>query len=124
MGNPIEVLVADESEDIRNKLKENLEDTGKIKVIGMAENDKEAVSLFEKLHPHAVVLDIRIPEKGGIETAIELYERDSAIPIIILRDYPMLKFNTHLKSKHIVFLDKSKEFKKIPKLIEKLCRSK
>jgi DNA-binding NarL/FixJ family response regulator len=122
MSKSIEVLVGDESAEVRKKLQEILERTAKIRVVGMAESDKEVIHLFEKLKPNAVILDIKIPVIGGIETALDLYERDSKIPIIILRDYPELRFReTYLKSKHILFLDKSKEFKKIPKLIEKLC---
>ncbi|HUU50676.1 MAG TPA: response regulator [Nitrospinota bacterium] len=123
MAKCIDVLIADQSEEMRKKLREILESTGKIKVIGMAKDGKEAISLFEKLKPHAVILDIKIPVQGGVETAVELYFRAPEIPIIILRDYPELRFReTFLKTKHIVFLDKSKEFEMIPKVLEKLCQ--
>jgi DNA-binding NarL/FixJ family response regulator len=123
MGKFIKVLVADDSKDVRTRLQAVLEDTGKIKVIGMAENHKKVINLFKQLKPDAVILDIKIPEKGGIETAIDLYEISSRTPIIILRDYPDLRFRAiSLKSEHIVFLDKSKEFEDIPSVLRKLCQ--
>jgi DNA-binding NarL/FixJ family response regulator len=123
MGKLIKVLVVDDSREVRTRLQAVLEDTGKIKVVGMAENDKKAIDLFKQLKPDAVILDIKIPEKGGIETAVDLYEISSETPIIILRDYPDLRFRAvSLKSEHIVFLDKSKEFEAIPSVLRKLCQ--
>lgn len=123
MAEPIKVLIADDSKEVRKKLQAVLENTGEIKIVGMAENDKKAIRLFNQLKPDAVILDIKIPVQGGIETALELYSMNPEIPIIILRDYPELRFReTFLKAKHIVFLDKSKEFEMIPKTLEELCQ--
>jgi two-component system chemotaxis response regulator CheY len=67
------VLVVDDEPDMREVLRALLELDG-FEVVGEAGNGVEAVRCFEGLAepPAAIVLDERMPDLGGIETATRL----------------------------------------------------
>ena len=68
----INVVLADDHVLVRKGIKAMLEtDTG-IAVIGEADNGIEAVELAHKLKPDILILDIRMPEKNGLEAAAEI----------------------------------------------------
>lgn len=60
------VLIAEDSVHMRMILKDILIRAG-YEVAGEAENGKEAVKLYDELHPDVVTLDISMPEMDGIE---------------------------------------------------------
>lgn len=68
---PINVLLADDHQLVRQGLKALLERHG-FKVIGEAANGQEAVKLAESLHPEVAVLDLAMPILNGIDTAREI----------------------------------------------------
>ena len=59
------VLIADDSEFMRNLLREILEEEHEI--IGEAENGVEAVDLYEEHGPDLVMMDIVMPKRSGID---------------------------------------------------------
>ena len=65
-----EVLIADDSEFMRNLLREILEEEHDI--VGEAENGVEAVEVFKKKQPDLVMMDIVMPIRDGIEATDEI----------------------------------------------------
>lgn len=63
------VLIADDEEPARNRLRELLADFPGIVISGEARNGKEALALAAETLPDVMLLDIRMPEIDGIETA-------------------------------------------------------
>jgi len=81
------VLVVDDEPIVRKIAKESLERYGYS--VAMAENGREGVERFEKLHPQlaAVILDMTMPVMNG-EHALEQMRRISAIvPIVLSSGY-------------------------------------
>ena len=64
---PITVLLAEDHRIIREGLRELLLSETDLKVIGEAENGRQAVSLTSKLCPDVVVMDVSMPLINGIE---------------------------------------------------------
>lgn len=52
-------------------------------IIGEAENGKEAVELYQSLHPDIVILDITMPVMNGIEAVRAIKQVDRNAKIII-----------------------------------------
>lgn len=52
-------------------------------IIGEAENGKEAVELYQSLHPDVVILDITMPVMNGIEAVRAIKQVDRNAKIII-----------------------------------------
>lgn len=80
----LDILVADDEAIIRMGLKQILEEAGHR--VTTAEDGRAAVRLAETQSPELVILDIKMPEMDGIETARALLYRRS-VPIIFLTAY-------------------------------------
>ena len=63
----MKVLIVDDEQLARDRLRQILDDEEGYDVIGEAENGAEAIALAAKLQPDVVLLDIRMPGLDGIE---------------------------------------------------------
>ena len=68
----MKVLVVDDEQPARERLKQLLEDEADFEFVGEAANGGDALKLSAELHPDIVLLDIRMPGLDGIETAHHL----------------------------------------------------
>jgi len=65
-----DVLIADDSEFMRNLLREILEEDHNI--VGEVENGVEAVEVYKEQHPDLVMMDIVMPIRDGIDATDEI----------------------------------------------------
>lgn len=81
----INILIADDESLIRMDLKEILEENG-YNVIGEAKNGNDVIEFCEKQNPDLMILDIKMPEKDGLETLKEISQKNEfpKIPTIML----------------------------------------
>ena len=70
----IKVLLADDSTDFMDVLREALEEDGGIEVVACAADGEEAVSAIREYHPDFVVLDIILKKKDGFEVIKKVKE--------------------------------------------------
>lgn len=82
MAEKLKILITDDSKLLRKKLRGELEELG-CEVIE-AENGKEAIMQDLKEQPDGVILDIVMPEVGGIEALQVIKEVSPELPIIML----------------------------------------
>ncbi len=68
---PIQVILADDHQIVRQSLKVLLEREG-LKIVGEASNGQEAVKIAESLHPDVAVLDVSMSVLNGIDAAKEI----------------------------------------------------
>lgn len=84
----IRVVIADDEPLIRMDLKELLEEASTCKVVAEAKDGAEAVSAVQEHQPDIVFMDIRMPNKDGIEAAKEIQASlKKRVPIIMLTAY-------------------------------------
>ena len=78
---PVRVLIADDSEFMRNLLREILEEDHEI--VGEAENGVEAVELYEEKNPDLVMMDIVMPIRDGIEATAKIKDADPEATVVM-----------------------------------------
>ena len=76
-----EVLIADDSEFMRNLLREILEEDHQI--VGEVENGVEAVEVYKEEVPDLVMMDIVMPIRDGIEATDEIKSTDPEATVIM-----------------------------------------
>ncbi|MCH8336219.1 MAG: response regulator transcription factor [Proteobacteria bacterium] len=81
------ILIVDDEAPARDRLRQLLEEEGAHTVIGEAGNGKRALELAAELEPDVVLLDIRMPGLGGIETAHHLNTFENPPAIIFATAY-------------------------------------
>jgi two-component system nitrate/nitrite response regulator NarL len=77
------VLIIDDHALFRVGLQGLLEQRG-IEVADAVASGIEGIQRAEELRPDIVLLDLRMPDMGGLEVLQKLRERESAIPVVIL----------------------------------------
>jgi two-component system response regulator AlgR len=68
----IKILVVDDEELARERIKRLLKDNDRYKVCAEAENGAEALMMVERHKPEIVLLDISMPVMDGLEVATHL----------------------------------------------------
>lgn len=76
------VLVVDDAKFLRLTIAKAIEKT-EHKVIGEAENGKEAVLKYLELKPDLVIMDITMPDMNGIEAVKQIKQNDPNAKIIM-----------------------------------------
>ena len=83
-NNKKKVMIVDDAQFTRNMLKNIINKIEQIEVIGEASNGVEAISLYKKLNPDLVTMDLVMPEKGGIEATEEILKINSKALIVVV----------------------------------------
>jgi class 3 adenylate cyclase len=81
---PIKVLIADDHAVVRNGLKMLLELEDDIVVAGEAADGREAVDEAKRLCPDVVLMDLTMPEVGGIEATKLLQDACPSAKVLVL----------------------------------------
>ncbi len=68
----LKLLIADDEAPARNRLRELLSDMHNVHIVAEAKNGQEVLNLINDYQPDIALLDIRMPEMNGIETAQHL----------------------------------------------------
>lgn len=66
--NPVQCLIADDSEPVRSALKSLLHQEG-VDVLGEASSGLEALVMLEELPTTVILLDVRMPDLNGLDVA-------------------------------------------------------
>lgn len=81
------ILIVDDDKLVALSLKTILESTGRIKVMAMGENGKEAIRLYEEYKPDVLLMDIRMDKMTGLEAGEIILKKDCAAKILYLTTF-------------------------------------
>ncbi|MHB8312272.1 MAG: response regulator transcription factor [Candidatus Dormibacteria bacterium] len=81
------VVVADDQRVVREGLVTILEHMPGVEVVGVAENGAAAVDLAEQFHPDVVLMDLRMPDMGGVEATAAIRARTPGTQVVVLTTY-------------------------------------
>jgi len=81
------VLLVDDHEIVRLGLMTLIDDQSDMKVVGEAGTAADAVRLVERLDPHVVLMDVRLPGEGGIEATGTITTRFPNTRVVMLTSF-------------------------------------
>jgi DNA-binding NarL/FixJ family response regulator len=84
---PIRIVIADDQALFREGLRTLLSTRPEVEVVGEAANGEEALALVERLEPHVVLMDLRMPVVDGIQATARMRERWPDIPVLVLTTF-------------------------------------
>lgn len=83
----IRVLLVDDQQLFREGLRTLLGLHEDLRVVGEARDGLEAETLTERLRPHVVLMDLRMPRRDGVAATRRLAGRWPAMPILVLTTF-------------------------------------
>jgi DNA-binding NarL/FixJ family response regulator len=108
------VYIVDDSIVVRERLISMISEVEGTALAGESGDPWEAVKAIQRLHPDAVILDIRMPGMNGIQILREIKRAQSPPMVIMLTNYAFGQYRRECAeagADH--FLNKSTEFGKI-----------
>ncbi|MFE7169002.1 response regulator [Streptomyces sp. NPDC057616] len=88
-SSPIRVLIADDQQMVRQGFGVLLNTKPDIDVVGQAVDGLDAVAQVAELAPDVVLMDIRMPELGGIEATRRITEATPHIKVLVLTTFDL-----------------------------------
>ncbi|MCR5149120.1 MAG: response regulator transcription factor [Eubacterium sp.] len=79
----IKVIIADDSDFVRDGMKIILDVDDSFEVLGCASNGREAIEIAEKMKPDVFLMDIQMPVMDGIEATKYIVEHDLGKVLIL-----------------------------------------
>jgi len=84
MAEPIKVILADDHAIIREGLGKILAEDAGISIVGVVKNGQEAITRALELKPDVILMDIFMPDLGGLEATIEIVHKLPETKVLIL----------------------------------------
>ncbi len=84
----IRILIADDHLMVRRGLSSLIQGVPDFVLVGEAEDGRQAILMCRNLHPDVIVMDIVMPEVGGIEAIRSICAESPSVNIIALTSFP------------------------------------
>ena len=82
-GRQFRVVIADDVPQLRFLLIRTLERTGRFRVVAEVEDGNEALQAVRAYRPDAIILDLSMPNRGGLDIIPELREEAPATVVAV-----------------------------------------
>ena len=123
VGRRLRVAIVEDSDNIRERLVQLVEDDTRMQVVGEATTEARAVAMCRAVEPDAIILDLKLADGTGIGVLRTLrYTVAAHKPtIIVLTNFPLPAFERAARELGADwFLDKTSEFHRLRELLRGL----
>jgi DNA-binding NarL/FixJ family response regulator len=87
IGRPIRLIIVDDHPVVRGGLRGMFAGDPTFEVVGEAGDGAEAIELVSAQHPDVVLMDLRMPEMGGVEAIRQLHRSAPTVRVLVLTTY-------------------------------------
>lgn len=118
----LKVLIADDSELLRERLTRLLSAIEGIEVAGEAPDGAAALQMVQVIKPDVLILDLRMPRGSGIEVLQKIRQAGEQMKVVILTSFPYPQYRERcLAAGADYFFDKSEELELVSETLRQLC---
>lgn len=119
--NTMNVLVADDSALVRERLRTMLAEVPGVRLIGETANVEETIRALQAVRPDVTILDIKMPGGSGIEVLRHAKQTGVSPVVIMLTSFATPEYRAVcLEAGADFFLDKSSEFLAVADVLKNL----
>jgi DNA-binding NarL/FixJ family response regulator len=119
----IKILIADDHPIVRRGLKQILSEESDVGTFGEAQNSHEVLELVRKQDWDIVILDITMPDRGGLDVLKELKHLRPNLPVLVLSMHPEDQYAIRsLQAGAAGYLTKGSAQEELIKAIKKIVR--
>jgi DNA-binding NarL/FixJ family response regulator len=119
----LKVFLAEDSTEVRGRLKEMLKENKSIDLIGESGNAEQALTALQHLKPDVVILDIHMPKGEGKLVLKDIKANDSRTIVIIFTAFAYPQYRqAYLNSGADYFFDKTKDVQEMGDVLAELAR--
>jgi NarL family two-component system response regulator LiaR len=84
---PIRVMIVDDHAMVRKGLTAFLKNEPGLELVGEARDGREAIECCEQLHPDVILMDLIMPELGGVAATRTIHQRWPQVQVIALTSF-------------------------------------
>lgn len=84
---PIRILIIDDHHVVRQGLTALLKTVPEVTVVAEGSDGEQAIALYREHRPDIAIMDLRMPQKGGVEAIAEIRREFPAARIIVLTTF-------------------------------------
>jgi two-component system, NarL family, invasion response regulator UvrY len=118
----IKLLIADDHAVVRKGLRQILEEASDIVVAGEASNGQEVLEKVNAENWDAVVLDITMPGRSGLDVLKEIRQEQPRLPVLVLSMHAQEQYAARvLKAGASGYLPKESAPEELVKAVRKVC---
>ncbi len=117
----LKVLLVEDSRVLADRLIELIDQTPAVDLVGHVDNERDAIELLRRKTVDVVVLDLQLRQGTGFGVLKSLPRNGHKPLVLVLTNYDLPEYRkeaTQLGADY--FLDKSREFHRVPEILEEL----
>jgi two-component system, NarL family, invasion response regulator UvrY len=119
----IRIAIVDDHPMVRAGLRQFLADQADFSVVGEAANGREALDIVRRGELDVILMDIAMPDHGGVDALAAIKAREPDLPVLILSGFPEAHYaTTLLRQGASGYLNKDCDPEDIVKAIRTVCR--
>ena len=119
----MKVVIADNSSNLRVRIKDLIYNLNEVEIVGEAENGLEALQLVEEKTPDFLIMDIRMPELNGISVLSKIKEKGFNCKICMITNYPYKQYKEKcLEEGADYFINKNQDLYEVVNIVKELVR--
>ncbi len=119
------VVIADDSDLIRDRLQQMLNQFGQVEIVGSYTNGIDTLHALKELKPDLAIIDVKMPGLTGLQVLSEIRKVDKRVKIIILTFFNSgIYYNMAIEEGADYFFSKANDFEKISLVVTDLIQMK
>jgi DNA-binding NarL/FixJ family response regulator len=119
----MKVLIADDSRLMRERIRETISIFSSVEIVSETETGLTTLEELFKHNPDLAIIDIRMPDKNGLEVLKEFRIKNRSTKVLILTNYAYDQYKDKaFENGADYFYSKSEDFEKISAVVAKILR--